>query len=130
MSNQLELFAYGEALDLTEAHFLTLDVLYHRWRSTDPRFWEDTARESGSQAHARAMKKGMSEWYPIEKLPADALHDLAQRGWIELGTHDYWLMEKADCARLTNAGLDAWKRHEHACFEAGLKEFHRAKGQR
>lgn len=126
MADQLELFTYGEALDLTEAHFLTLDVLYHRWRSLDPQFWLDTPRTSGAKAHADALKQGMSEWYPIEKLPPSALdraalEDLTARGWIEVGKHRYWTLGEVACVRITYAGLDAWKRHERACFEAGLK---------
>jgi hypothetical protein len=123
MPSQLELFTYSEALDLTEAHFLALDTLYHRLQSTDVKFWNTDSLNAA--AHADAMKRGMSEWYPLDRIPAlqdrSVYESLTGHGWVEVGEHKFWNQEKALCARITNTGVEAWHRHSDACFEAGMR---------
>lgn len=117
----MDLIAYGERQTVTDREFWVLDALYTRWLSLDPQYWTDTKHVTGLIAHANAMKAGMSEWYPVDKLPAavqvaEVFEPLALRGWVELTKeHDYWGRVTA-CARITWDGIDAWKRHQDTCY--------------
>lgn len=115
--SQIDLFTYTEAQELTEPMYLALDVLHTRWASLDSQYWLDQA------GYAKAVKLGMSEWYPLEKLPdavnqRHVLEPLTERGWIEVTLeHEYW-GRTCPCVRITLSGVNAWQRHQDACYRA------------
>lgn len=118
MSAQIDLFTYSEAQELTEPMYLALDELHTRWLTLDGQYWLNDG-----VGYAKALKQGMSEWYPLDRMSIatnqrHVLEPLAERGWIEVVLeHDYW-GRVCPCARITLSGVDAWSRHQDACYWA------------
>lgn len=123
--NQIDLFTYTEALELTGPMYLALDVLHTRWLTLDRQYWLDSKYSTGAADYAKALRLGMTEWYPLDLMPEatnqrHVLEPLAALGWIEIMLeHDYW-GKVCPGARITADGVDAWKRHQDACFSAWM----------
>jgi len=117
----LNIFVYGEQQSVSDLQFLVLDILHTRLLTLDRRYWEDSKHVPGGVAYDKAMKNGMSEWYPIDKMPADlqtaaVFEGLAVKGWIELTKEHSFFGRVTACARITFDGLSAWNRHSNTCF--------------